>query len=371
MKTQGNCHSSGRYLSCYSPFGGGAKRAVNKSPGEIRWVAGENSPTDGWKFRLRVRPRVGLLPRVSRSPSRGAIASALLLAILLWGGNNVGIKVLVGFWPPVFVGASRFLAAGLLLGAVLRWTSWFGTPHPLPRETRLMLWWRGGLSLAAYIVAFNLAVRFTAVSHVAVYLGAVPIWALLWEEWTGEAKARRGQCYSAAALGFLGVLVLFLPALRRSQGNLWGEILALAASFLWIVYGRQCRALRGSLSGIEMTAQTMWRAGFWLLPYAVVETVGRGVVWRTDLALIQAYCIIVGGVVCFATWASALRHWQTSEVFLFNNLIPLSTSAWAFVCLRESVSPTFWPAMVLVLAGVTLGQTDWSKMLRILRRKVD
>jgi drug/metabolite transporter (DMT)-like permease len=73
--------------------------------------------------------------------------------------------------------------------------------------------------------------------------------------------------------------------------------------------------------------------------------------------LVQLYCILAGGVVAFAIWTQALRRWPASQVFLFNNLIPISTMLWAKVCLNESPTPTFWVAMLLIIVGVIIGQT--------------
>ncbi|NDB77371.1 MAG: EamA family transporter, partial [Verrucomicrobia bacterium] len=53
------------------------------------------------------------------------------------------------------------------------------------------------------------------------------------------------------------------------------------------------------------------------------------------------------------------RHWPVSQVFLFSNLIPASTMVWAWLLLGEPVTQTFWVAMVLVIAGVVLGQWRW------------
>ena len=86
-------------------------------------------------------------------------------------------------------------------------------------------------------------------------------------------------------------------------------------------------------------------------------------VWRTDLILVQCYCFVAGGVIAYALWNNALRHWQTSQVFLFNNLIPISTMMWSRACLGEPVTQTFWMAMILVVLGVVLGQTQWQKVL--------
>lgn len=290
------------------------------------------------------------------------LATALVFAVFLWGGNNTGTKFIVHWWPPIWTGSTRFLCAGLLLLGLVRRTDWLGRAGTLTADLKRRLWWNGGLSLAAYIIAFNVALRHSTVSHVALYLGASPVWALLWEQ-RPSRNWRTLQRYGAAALALSGVVILFWPALVLARTNWTGEALGLAASLLWTNYGRQCRRLGAELSGVETSAHTMWRAGIFLLPLGLFETIRDGLVWRTDLVLVQLYCIVAGGVVAFGIWNHALRHWPTSRVLLFNNLIPLSSMGWAKVWLDESITRTFWFAMSFIVAGVVLGQTDWQKLL--------
>jgi drug/metabolite transporter (DMT)-like permease len=66
-----------------------------------------------------------------------------------------------------------------------------------------------------------------------------------------------------------------------------------------------------------------------------------------------------GGVIAFALWNNALKHWPTSQVLLFNNLIPVSTMAWSHFWLGEQVTSTFWAAMILIACGVALGQMNF------------
>lgn len=295
---------------------------------------------------------------------RGGIAAGLVFAVFLWGGNNTGVKYLVGYWPPVWVGGSRFLCAGLLMMALLRWTRWLGPHTPPTAEQRARLWWRGGLSLALYIIAFNWANRLTQASHVALYLGAAPVWALLLEGRRGMSVSSLVTRYLAAALALSGVVTLFAPTLvSRGGGSIAGELLGLSCSMLWTLYGRQCRVLGVNMTGAEMSAHTMWRAGVLLMPVALMEAFSRGLPWKPELLAVQSYCILAGGVVAFALWNNALRHWKTSEVYLFNNLIPLSTTLWAHFVLGEEVTPTFWMAMVLIISGVVIGQANWQKIL--------
>lgn len=302
-----------------------------------------------------------------RTKSDFGIALSLLFAIFLWGANNAGTRYIVSTWPPIFTGGSRFACAGLILLALLRWTRWLGKPTALTPEINRQVWWRGAFSLAAYIICFNWALRFTTASHVALYLGASPVWALLWEG--RPAKNWRSiQRYAAALIALTGVLVLFWPVLRTTHAHqdkqIIGEILGMTASVLWTTYGRQCRALGAHLSGVEVSAHTMWRAGLILLGIGSVELFHNGLTWRMDFVAIQLYCIIAGGVVAFAIWNHALRHWPTSQVLLFNNVIPLSTTTWAHFCLHEPLTPTFWMAMVLIITGVVLGQANWQRILQ-------
>jgi drug/metabolite transporter (DMT)-like permease len=300
---------------------------------------------------------------VSERKTNITLTLGLAFAVFLWGGNNSGTKFIVAAWPPIWTGGSRFFCAGLILLGILRWTTWLGTSTRLTPELNRRLWWRGGLSLAAYIVVFNSALRYTSASHVALYLGASPVWALLWE---GRPTRSWGTLrrYGAAALALSGVAVLFWPTLKVARGSWLGEVLGLLASVLWTNYGRQCRDLGAWLSGAESSAHTMWRAGLLLLPLGLVEIWRRGgLVWRADVCGVQVYCILAGGVAAFAIWNQALRRWPTSQVLLFNNLIPLSTTGWAVVWLHETITRTFWLAMIMIIAGVLLGQANWERLL--------
>jgi drug/metabolite transporter (DMT)-like permease len=281
--------------------------------------------------------------------------------VVLWGANNTGLKYLVGSWPPIGVGCSRFLCAGFMILALMHWTNWLGAPTPLTSLEKKQLWFRTSLVLAVYIIAFNCAVKWTAVSHVALYLGASPIWALILDRHWDKSWATV-QRLSAAVMAFSGVLILFWPALKDSHANLIGELTAFVGSFLWSFYGRQCRITGSRLPGLELTGQTMWRAGVWLMPLAIWETGLKTWEWRPILAWIQLYCIVGGGVIAFALWNNALRHWPTSKVYLFNNLIPISTTTWAHFCLGEPITHTFLFAMILVVGAVVLAQADFKKM---------
>jgi drug/metabolite transporter (DMT)-like permease len=201
------------------------------------------------------------------------------------------------------------------------------------------------------------------VSHIALYLGASPVWALLWEE-RPRWNLSSGQRYGAALLALAGVFILCQPALRHGQSNLAGEFLGLLASFTWANFSRQSRLLAARVNGVAVAAHSMWMAGAWLLPFGIYEIATRGILLDAPHLGVQALCILFGSVVPYAFWNSALRFWRTSRVMLFNNFIPLTTALWAYFLLHEPITPTFCAAMILIVAAVLLGQMNWQKVFK-------
>jgi len=163
-------------------------------------------------------------------------------------------------------------------------------------------------------------------------------------------------------LAVAGVMVLFWPALQTGNASVLGELFGLVSSILWANFSHQMRILSTDLSGAEVAAQTMWMSGILLLPFGLGEIAVRGLAINARCLGVQGFCIVFGSVIPYALWNNALRHWRTSRVVLFNNLIPLSTMAWAHCFLGEPVTSTFAAAMILIVAGVVLGQTNWPKV---------
>jgi len=236
---------------------------------------------------------------VFEAKSNGGILAGILIAIFVWGANNAAVKFTVTHWGPSILACTRFTLAGLLLLALLRWTKLLGRSSRLNAELRRDLWWRGGLSITVYVLAFNYALVFTTASNAALFIGTAPVWALVWEERPARTW-RSAQRYGAALLALGGVIALFWPALKFTSNQWIGDTLALLASVLWTNYGRQCRRLGTHLSGAEMTAHNMWRSGVLLLPFALIELALRGFAWRWDVAGAHAFTVVFGVVVAFA-----------------------------------------------------------------------
>ena len=279
---------------------------------------------------------------------------------MLWGANNAGMKHLVKFWPPLAISSIRFVLCGAIMLALLRFTPWLGRRTDIPVVARHQLWTRTGFVLAIYVVAFMYAIKLTTPANVALYLGASPVWALLLE---GRTDKGRGVRWLAALLAVAGAAILFWPSLKLSGDRWLGEALAILGSVLWALYGHLSRGLSSTMTGAEMTAHSMWRAGLLLLPFAVWELTRTTVAWRWDAGGIFAYSVLLPGIVSFALWAHALKLWATSKVYLFNNLIPMWTVFWSWLFFGDPVTPNVWLALILIVGAVGISQASWEKLL--------
>ena len=151
---------------------------------------------------------------------------ALAAVYLIWGSTYLGIRfALEGGFPPFLLGGIRFVIAGSLMFAFLRWR---GVPVPTRPQWRnasimgvlLLLFGNGMVNLAEQTVSSGLA---------AVAVASAPLW-------MGVFAAMRGQHPSRVewiglGIGFLGVL--WLNADSSLTASKVGMVALLVATLSW------------------------------------------------------------------------------------------------------------------------------------------
>ena len=70
----------------------------------------------------------------SRAP-RGLVIAAFVAIYLIWGSTYLGIRFAVETQPPFLMGGARFLTAGLMLYAWLRFNTHQHRPHRISIRT--------------------------------------------------------------------------------------------------------------------------------------------------------------------------------------------------------------------------------------------
>jgi drug/metabolite transporter (DMT)-like permease len=231
------------------------------------------------------------------------VVSALALVYVVWGSTYLGIRwALEGGWPPLLMAGVRFLVAGVLMYAFLRWR---GEPAPTRAQWRnlavmsvlLLGLGNGMVCIAEQTVSSGLA---------AVAVASAPLWMGLFSAMRGDRPVALE--WAGLAIGFLGVA--WLNAGSSLTASPWGLVALLVAPLAW-AFGSIWSRGRDLPSPFMSAAGQMLCAGVFM-PLAGLAIGERMHVWllhhvRPTLAGSYAY---VNPVI-----AVLLGAWLASERF--------------------------------------------------------
>lgn len=247
------------------------------------------------------------------APRSGLVVLALLLVYVVWGSTYLGIRLALegGALPLTMVSGARFIIAGSLMYAVLRWR---GMAAPTRRHWRnlaimgltMLVLGNGMVVLAERTVSSGLAA--TAVA-------SVPLWMALFGAMRGT-HASRGE-WLGIAIGFLGVV--WLNAGSSLTASPQGLILLLIAPIGWAFGSVWARGL--DLPNPFMTAAGQMLCGGLMLVALGVATGERPTTWPSMNGLLAvAYLCMFGSIVAF-----------TAYVWLLHNVRPALAASYAYV----------------------------------------
>lgn len=96
---------------------------------------------------------------------------AAIIAILLWSTSFVGTKIAYSSFPPLTLGAARFVIASMILGAIMLARKEF--VRPAPKDIGLM-GLSGVLGTTLYFALENIGLELTTASSAALIVASYP-----------------------------------------------------------------------------------------------------------------------------------------------------------------------------------------------------
>ncbi len=279
------------------------------------------------------------------SPRTLAIAIALLSVYLIWGSTYLAIRIGLEGFPPFLMAGSRFLCAGLLLFAWLRWR---GFALPTARQWRncaimgvLMLGMGNGLvTVAQQSVSSGMA---------AIAVSSMPVWAALF----GLAFGRRYSAmeWSGVLVGFAGVALL--SGRGELAGQPWAAMALVVAGMAW-AFGSVWSRSQDLPSPFMATAAQMLCGGVLMLAFGLLRGERMEALPALGPSLAVLYLIVFGSIVGFGAY-----------IWLLNNVRPALATSYAYVnppiavllgvvFAAEQVTWHTLIAMAIILGGVLL-----------------
>jgi drug/metabolite transporter (DMT)-like permease len=290
---------------------------------------------------------------------------ALLLTLppLMWAGNAVVGRAMVGSVGPLTLNAMRWWLALLILLPL----GWRIVRRPSDVTTR----WKhlallGLLGVGAYNALQYLALQTSPPINVTLIASSAPVWMLLVGAlFYGEAVKPRQ--WAGAALSLLGV------ALVLARGNLEalmqirlvaGDLTILLAIALWALYSWQLARPPESMRGdarpawnwaefllVQMLFGTLWASLF-----AVLETTFAPVPIQWSAALLAVWLFVAIGpsLIALRCWGLGVATVGPTVAAFFSNLTPLFAAVLSAALLGEAPRPYHGAAFVLIVAGIVV-----------------
>lgn len=273
-----------------------------------------------------------------------SVACALAVVYVVWGSTYLGIRwALEGGWPPLLMAGARFLLAGSLMYAVLRWR---GVAAPTRTQ------WRSLAVMAVLLLGLGngmvcIAEQSVSSGLAAVAVASAPLWMGLFAAMRGEKP--RGLEWIGLAIGFVGVL--WLNAGSSLTATPVGLVALLIAPLAW-AYGSIWSRGRDLPSPFMTAAAQMLCAGM-MLPVAGFALGERMQQWPTmDAMLSVGYLVTFGSIVAFTAYVWLLHHVRPALAGSYayvNPVIAVVLGAWLAA---ERFNVHDIGAMAVVLAGV-------------------
>jgi drug/metabolite transporter (DMT)-like permease len=291
-------------------------------------------------------------PRPPASAGRAAVFTPLVVACLaatwlVWGSTYLAIKVALPSFPPFFQMGSRFVVAGLLLMAFMRWVR--RAPWPSARQWAhataigtLML--AGGMGLTAFAeqsVASGLVVAFIAV---------VPVMIAALNRLFGVRTSRLEAL--GIVIGLAGVLLLTQGA---GFGGAPGGLAAMVAATLCWSLGSVLSQRRWPLApGAMGFASEMLAGGLVLL--GVAALLGERPQWPPAPPALAAWIFLVvfGSLIAFNAYMVLLARAPAAVAASYTLVTPLIGMLLGMAVLGEEVAAIEWAGLAVVLAGVVV-----------------
>jgi drug/metabolite transporter (DMT)-like permease len=279
-------------------------------------------------------------------PERLLLTGAFAALYLIWGSTYLAIRIGVASWPPLLLAAVRFLLAGSLLYAWLRWR---GVRAPTARE------WRAATLLGTLLLGLGnggvtVAEAMGADSGVAALMVAtVPLFTLLFGLLWGQRNSLLE--WTGILLGLLGITLLNLGSnLQASPLAAVLLILAPAGWALGSVWGRYL----GQPAGVMASASQMLAGGGVLLVASLLS--GERPRQWPDAAgwAALAYLALFGSIIAFSAYLYLLKTVRPALATSYAYVNPVVAVLLGVVFAGESVGLEEGVAMLVIIAAVLL-----------------
>lgn len=298
------------------------------------------------------------MPGQSRFPL--PLIAAFFALYVIWGSTYLVIRIGVEYWPPLMLAGIRFVLAGSLMYAFLRWR---GVPAPTWAQ------WKAAGVIGVLLLSFgNGAV--TVAEHLGVASGVaalavatVPLFTLLCGYFWGARNTRLE--WAGILLGMIGIAMLNLGS--NLQSSPLGAALLLFAAAAWAfgsVWSKHLPLPQGAMA----SAAEMLVGGVVLLLGSLLRGERLEAMPPMEGWLALAYLAGFGSIIAFNAYMYLLKHVRPAAATSYAYVNPAVAVLLGIVFVDESIGLEEALAMLVIISAVVLiGLPQWRKPKAVVR----
>ena len=269
--------------------------------------------------------------------------TALWAVYIIWGSTYLFIAIAVETIPPLAAVSTRFIAAGLILAAIVLHRG--GTMRVTPRELASCVL-IGCLLPGANAVLF-FAEQTVPIGLASLLIASVPLFVVVLRLWSGERL--RPRTLPAVFVGFAGVAVLLRPSGGATIG---GVLLCLLSALMWSVGTVAVPRLRMPGDAFAATAWEMLAGGLVMLPWGIADAHGMSPSLGSILSWF--YLVTIGSVVGYTAYTWLLAHAPLGTVSTYAYVNPVVAIFLGVVFRGEELTTQILIGAAIVVASVAV-----------------
>lgn len=275
---------------------------------------------------------------------------SILGALIIWSSSFVAIKIAYQTFPPITLGAVRFVVATLILGAL---TLLPKNRVKLEKQDIGTVAISGLMGITLYAVLQNIAMQWTSASSATLIIASYPVITLLLESLIYKVKLNPYKIVGIF-IAIAGVVILsYVKADTRQKGELLGVLLLMIAGIAWAFYNFLTKKVVNRYPSISLLFyQTLFGAIF-MAPLALFERAS----WAAPTVLSFSMMLFLGlfcSVIAFLLYNNGLKQLSASSVTSMLNLVPIFGVFFSWLLLGEEVSLRKLIGGAIIILGVMI-----------------
>ena len=279
----------------------------------------------------------------------------LTLSALFWSGNFVLSRGMHAEIPPIGLAFWRWTVAMLILAP-------FGLrlvyqQRGLIKQHHRFMFFQGLLGVTGFNTLLYLAMQSTTAINAVLVNSCIPV-IIVVISWIIYHERLSVRQYVGVLISLSGVLLIIakgdVAALQQMTFNR-GDLLVLAAAFIWAFYSANLRKYPQGLHPLAYLTGIMAIGLLFLAPCYLVEVwTGRNMQLNIPTLLTVGYVALFASVLAFICWNRAVREIGANRAGPFIHLMPVFSTILAIIFLDEVLLDYHIRGIILVFTGIFL-----------------